>query len=550
MKKFSTILALLLSVCLICSGAMAEELINKEGTYPIVNEPYDVSIGFVAQGDGVDLEQYYFTAYMDYLTGLNIEWTCIDSSARGERLPLMLSTGDLPDAMIASGLSNEQLMRYGMTEEILRPVNDLLQYMPNFNVILDAHPEIIADITCLDGNIYTIPALNGNDNTLGIRFFYNQYWLDNLGLPVPTTLDEFYTTLVAFKEQDADGNGDATNEIPFSGSWDEGYAERAPIMTAMGFNSNGDFMGLNFLTDHPTAAFFPYTEQFRDYIEFMKKLFDEGLMDPDTFTQSEVQYNAKTREGSVGFGGAAANYIINDDPDMYHGYIPMSSGVCDMPLYTKAASTISSNSMIINADVSDEKAVVLAKFGDAFFDCRTSIETVNGVDLGSELDFFGWGLTLDEETWTNSYSNKPEDVDDWTFICRYLAPYEQPGYRTSTGNFIPYVETYTDTVLGRCYAAVGYKYEDWNLEFQGKCLSAVNYVLPSMYMEAEDVERLAELKTPLYDYAEKMEAQFITGAASLDDYDAFVAELENLGVQEYVDIYAKYWEPYYALLVG
>ena len=548
MKSMAKLLALVFALSMLAPAALGEELINTEGTYPIVNEPYEVSIGFIASSDGIDLDQFYFTAYMDYLTGLDIEWTSIDASARGERLPLMMATGDFPDAMIAVGFYVNDIMRYGMQEGLLRPVNDLLQYMPNFKAITDANPQILQDMTCLDGNYYGFPRLSAG---LGfdIRFWYNQQWLERLDLAVPTTLDELYNVLVAFRDEDADGDGETDDEIPFSGSWDNGYNERAPIMTAMGFNSSGNYLGINFLAEQPSIGYFPYTEQYYDYLVYMKKLFDEGLMDPDMFTQSEVQYNAKTLEGNVGFGGGAANFTMNTDPDVYTGYIPMTSEVCDLPLYPQLTSPVTSIAMIINSEVSDEKAIVLAKLDDAFYDPRTSIETCEGIDLGSELDFFGWGNVYNKEEGIVEYSNKPEDVDDWTFLTRYMAPYDQPGYNMAAANMIPYAIDHPDTALGQLYADYGYVYEDWNLQYQEQCQPYANYVVPNFYMEEEDLERITELSTPLDDYARSMEAQFITGAISLEEeFDAFRAELENLGVQEYIDIYAKYWDPYYSAL--
>lgn len=105
-----------------------------------------------------------------------------------------------------------------------------------------------------------------------IRFWYNQQWLERLDLAVPTTLDELYNVLVAFRDEDADGDGETDDEIPFSGSWDNGYNERAPIMTAMGFNSSGNYLGINFLAEQPSIGYFPYTEQYYDYLVYMKKL--------------------------------------------------------------------------------------------------------------------------------------------------------------------------------------------------------------------------------------------------------------------------------------
>ena len=40
--------------------------------------------------------------------------------------------------------------------------------------------------------------------------YINQTWLDNLGLEVPTNMDELEEVLIAFKEGDPNGNGDTT----------------------------------------------------------------------------------------------------------------------------------------------------------------------------------------------------------------------------------------------------------------------------------------------------------------------------------------------------
>lgn len=48
--------------------------------------------------------------------------------------------------------------------------------------------------------------------------FINKAWLDRLGMEMPTTVDEWYEVLKAFKEQGANGNGDPNDEIPLTGS--------------------------------------------------------------------------------------------------------------------------------------------------------------------------------------------------------------------------------------------------------------------------------------------------------------------------------------------
>src|SRR5699024_41996 len=86
------------------------------------------------------------------------------------------------------------------------------------------YPGSEGQITQLDGNIYSLPVVNECYHcSVPNKFWINKTWLDNLGLEMPTTLDEFYDVLVAFRDQDANGNGDPNDEIPFAGDYKDGW---------------------------------------------------------------------------------------------------------------------------------------------------------------------------------------------------------------------------------------------------------------------------------------------------------------------------------------
>ena len=59
--------------------------------------------------------------------------------------------------------------------------------------------------------------------------------MKNVGLETPATIDELYEVLVAFKEQDANGNGDPNDEIPWSGGWEHTYNALKMMCQAYGF---------------------------------------------------------------------------------------------------------------------------------------------------------------------------------------------------------------------------------------------------------------------------------------------------------------------------
>ena len=70
---------------------------------------------------------------------------------------------------------------------------------------------------CIRDSIYSLPAgaLHSRmHTTYGIQYI-NTKWLERVGKEMPTTMEEFHDVLVAFRDMDANGNGDATDEIPF-----------------------------------------------------------------------------------------------------------------------------------------------------------------------------------------------------------------------------------------------------------------------------------------------------------------------------------------------
>ena len=94
---------------------------------------------------------------------------------------------------------------------------------PNLTALAEKRPELLATATMPDGHIYGLPGISemgyiDDDGTyIGIGAIpqftsINKDWLEKVGMEMPTTLDELHDVLVAFKENDCNGNGDATDE--------------------------------------------------------------------------------------------------------------------------------------------------------------------------------------------------------------------------------------------------------------------------------------------------------------------------------------------------
>lgn len=88
------------------------------------------------------------------------------------------------------------------------------EYAPNIQEAFEEHPELEYLATADDGGVYGIPKYQRFWPDTYLRQMINVQWLENLGLEKPETFDELYEVLLAFKENDANGNGDPNDEIP------------------------------------------------------------------------------------------------------------------------------------------------------------------------------------------------------------------------------------------------------------------------------------------------------------------------------------------------
>lgn len=548
------LVAMLLAVMLLISSfAFAEELVanvNLDSKWPVVNEPISVKIAVVPQGGSVeeDPNNFWIVDYWKQNTNLDIEWQMLSPATSEERIQLMLSTGDLPDAILGYGFSYSQVTQYAIGDGLFYPIDELLDYCPNFSALLEERPDYKAALSTSEGKFYGFPQLMDGGYSCPTRFFINVDWLAALDMELPTTLDEFYDVLCAFRDNDMNGNGDATDEIPFGGSWSEGYSERSWILPAFGLAVRGnENLGLDYSGEEPSVVFAPRTEAYKDYLTYMNKLWNEGLLDPDMFTQTDTQSSARILEDRVGIAGMPAPFVsYPSNPEAYEASYPLAAEGYDQ-IYVKANAIGTPALAVINSECDLETAAALANFFDSMYDRDEYILSRWGLEKGSE------GIDANVGYWYDAENDKlvydlPEGMSsEWEWKINDLTFWAFPGY-VGDGNDaweISYAKDNPDTALGQ-YLKDGVRRESWVPPVIERDYAYAVDGLPAFYMSTEDLERVNELSTPLDDYVTNMEAKFITGSEPIENIDEFWAMLDQMNVEEYVSIYAGYYAQYLA----
>jgi len=166
---------------------------------------------------------------------LTIKWEEVSADWDQKKAP-MLASGDIPDLILGPNVVTDA--EFAKFPGLFTDLSDHLDALPNVQKMFEEKPETKALATQLNGEIYGLPKYQRFWPKSASRQYINQTWLDNLGLDVPETWDELFEVLVAFKENDANGDGDASDEIPMDwspvGTGGFGYFQPMQLLASTG----------------------------------------------------------------------------------------------------------------------------------------------------------------------------------------------------------------------------------------------------------------------------------------------------------------------------
>ncbi len=376
-----------------CSGGLVANVNNGTINPNTEQTDFDIMGGMSALSGGYDNNEVLNA--LQESAGVHINWETLSDSL-GEQVNIRITGGQYPDAFMGVGFSNYDIARYGDDGTFL----DLTPYltpdiMPNLCAVLDEHPEIRAAITMDDGMIYGLPA-GEQMTTAGIGapmddaysiFSVPQYsminkaWLDELGLPVPTTLDELHTALQAFKDNDMShtyyGN-DAGSTIPMSTGFDEWCWGQNIFYAGFGFtNWPNDVCNDLVLNPDGTAEFVCVRDEYRECLDYFHDWYADGLMDVEMFSQSDSQLIAKCQQGYVGVSvWWYIEELMGDRAEDYVFLPPLTGpdGTCNVTI--RPGSPITSGQLSITNKC--KSPINLLKFFDQWYDGETVMQLQYG----------------------------------------------------------------------------------------------------------------------------------------------------------------------------
>lgn len=537
-KLFASGLALVMLLALLVScGGKAEEVVmeeatfepdrfNPEGTFPIIKERVTISMGVVQDTNVENWETNRYTQKLEEALNVDLVFESFpppETSAK-EKLAILISSGsDLPD-VINILLSDIEAYTYGSQGYFidLTPYIENSSYYLTKNVDLDKYMKYIRSA---DGNIYSMPRIIeevGND--WSYRQWINQTWLDELGLEMPTTTDEYYEVLKAFKTQDPNGNGLA-DEIPLVGSTNGWNSHVWKTLLNAFIYSNPDNGYL--LSENGTISVAYNQEAYKDGLEYIHKLYAEDLLSPLTFTQDTNQLKTILEDQDAQLvGSLAIGSMSVYQPESLRKRdivtLPPLEGPDGFAYATLTTSSLPGLQGFITSSCEDPEAAF--KVLDYMYDTETAMHGRFGEkDVDWQVPAAGSGVGLYESLgympsmeYINSLWGTLQNVH-WSERHVTYRSYEMSGGQLWSED--PYDSQYMTAQSVPHYLG---KADD-------------EAVLKILYLP-EEVDQIADILATLGTYRDEMSIAFITGNKPFSEWDSYVEELNKIGLEEYIEV--------------
>ena len=460
--------------------------------------------------------------YVEEKTGIHIEFQHPTQGHEDEDFAVMTASGDYPDIIEYTWTKYAGGAGAAIDDGVIISLDDIMKKggTPNLSKLLADNPNIDKMIKSSNGEHYCFPFLRGtktpNETQFSSGFIYRADVLKELGLEAPETPDEWETVLKAYK--------DAGFDVPFTTR-----KEWMKDVWSPGFDNWGYFY-----VDDGVVKNGLIEDSRKDFITWMNKMYSEGLIDNDYLVADKKSNQTYFTTGKSAvvyapFGQGMGDYskiMQEQDPSFTSDNIQ-----CAVPV-TKTKGTNAKFSKM--NDIYDQSGTSAA--------ISTSCKNREAAawlldwmfsDEGDLINNYGiegktYEMVDGKPTYTDFVLNNP----DGKSVSVILAGYS----RASTS--------------GTCVQEEGYIEQYYAQDNQKKALKTSmktdmgKHFFPPTSVAAEDQEEYAQIMGQVNTLVSEMEAQFISGNTSLDEWDSYQQQLKDFGIEKAIQMMQKAYDKY------
>lgn len=472
-------------------------------TGKITDKPIEISILMPGRPEGPISNDMPIVKEITKKTNITFKWEQApsDGNQYTEKFNILVASGDIPDLMVNQ---DKEVLNRGGVNGVFEPLNDLMdKYMPNVKKALAEKGNAERLLKNDNGKIYYLARLTAV-KTANL-FLIRQDWMDKVGVKAPTTTDEMYNMLKAFKEKDPNGNG-KNDEIPFTC--------RGKLTSLSGFMEGFGIFGKDAFLVEDGKVKFAYTDpRYKNSLVYLNKLYKEKLIDNEYATNdlntwqsrlttdiSGVTYDMFVRADYIN------NLLQNNKNAKLTGILPLKGP--DGKAVTKDQQKVLGVATSISSK-SKYKAEI-AKF----FNWMYSEEGILVTNFGVEGDQYK--MENGQPKYTDKIMKDPKKS--------------------------PLIALFGDGFRDNWPYKTDIRYENaMGSEEQIKLRDTIAPTIIPNYPDAltyTDEERkvMTSKFTQIQTYWDEMANKFIMGTESLDKFDDFVKKVDQMGLQDVLKV--------------
>lgn len=533
------------------SSAMEETSAAEEIPTETTGDPYEAMaqefISYPLEGDNAITMWYYIPRYVEYVdsnysfnaldtaeaaTGVHLDFVEVGDTTASEQFNLMVASGDMPDLIPASEYYTNGLTT-AYEEDVIIDINDYVQeYMPNYVAVFETLPEKTQAEALSDGKMLAFRII-ADGSYSGNGFVTRSDWMKELGVEWSgnlISLDEFTDYLRAMHD---------TYDTPYTYYFTDGtigleaaFDTEIPVLKSDGFMT---FVTSAIYREGNTVKSGWVTDGYRAYLEWIRMMMEEGIIYEDFLSveNSKLIMNEYCGTGLTGIWTANADKI--EETAAYA--TEADYGVAAVPNVT--------------ADPSapyvwlQEQSLVTTNAGFSISSKCTQPDLVC-----QWMNYFwttdGWYLANYGEEGESYHMEGDTPVFDW----------DQPV--TVTGKNAPNAEMAQQLFTMMRFTSFYSDHDRLLPTFPDTAIDAIEIwtadgtderYYPTTLEGSFTVEEnaaIAEYEQDMLTYAQEACLRLMTGETEITDdtWNAYVAQMEQLGVNEIIEVYQNAYDQY------
>lgn len=458
---------------------------------------------------------------LEKMTNIHMDFIHVTNGQEKEQFNLMLASNDLPDIIQYADHNYPGGADKAIEDKVFLRLNELIdKYAINYKAIRESNPNIAKQTITDAGNIYAFNCIQKMEEQSWCGTVIRQDWLDELGLTMPKSIEDWHTVLKAFKEK-------KNVEIPlvFNGL---GWMMDASSSLVSAFNVTN-----NFMNQDGTVKYGVIEPGYKEFLTTMNQWYNEGIIDKDFTTRDWKSDDALFTSGKTGamfapYGSfdSYTNAGKQVDPKFKLAGVANVPKTAGEPVHFRQTNTYNkgSDSMITSANKYPketamwldlgytEKGFLLYNYGVEGVSWNWADGSVSDIDKGYFPDSIANGNK--HPAFTDLMLKNPDGIPFGDLVAKYKV-HQNASLRNPMANGASpeVIQAMTE------WSKPG---NDW--------------VMPPLSLTNEENQKKSAIMTEINTFVSEQQLKFILGIIPISEFDNFVAQVKKMGIDEVVQI--------------